>query len=65
MGTCPHCDRSVTVVAELIPADAYRDDNLELPDEDEIFLEGGGRMYQFVCPECDAILGAGTEKWAR
>lgn len=65
MGTCPHCDRSVTVVAELIPPDAYRDDNLDQPEEAEILLEKGGRMYQFVCPECDTILGAGAEKWAR
>jgi len=55
----------VTVVAELIPADAYRDDNVGGPEGREILLEGGARMYQFVCPECDAILGAGAEKWAR
>jgi len=65
MGTCPHCEASVTVVAEMIPPDAYHDDNVDQRDEAEILLEQGGRMYQFVCPECDAILGAAAEKWAR
>ena len=35
-----------------------------MPGE-EIQLEQGARTFQYVCPECDVILGAGTHKWAR
>jgi len=65
MGTCPHCESAVTVRAELVPADEYADDNVSMTEDGSIQLEQGARTFQYVCPECDAILGAGTHKWAR
>jgi uncharacterized protein YlaI len=64
MGTCPHCEAQVTVRTELVAPGAYDDDNVPMPGE-EIQLEQGARTFQYVCPECEAILGAGTHKWAR
>jgi len=63
--TCPHCDEEVTVRAELVPATEFRDDNISMPEEGQIRLEQGMRTFQYVCSECDTILGAGTHKWAR
>lgn len=65
MGTCPHCEATVTVRAELVPPEEYEDDNVSMPDDASIQLEQGARTFQYVCPACDAILGAGTHKWAR
>lgn len=65
MGTCPHCGAEVTVRAELVSPSANEDDNLALDEEGVIRLEQGARTFQYVCPECDTILGAGTHKWAR
>lgn len=64
MGTCPHCEAQVTVRTELVAPGAYDDDSVPMPGE-EIQLEQGARTFQYVCPECEAILGAGTHKWAR
>lgn len=65
MGICPHCDAEVTVMAELVPPELYEDDNVPMADDGSIKMEQGARMFQYVCPECDRILGAGTHKWAR
>jgi predicted RNA-binding Zn-ribbon protein involved in translation (DUF1610 family) len=65
MGTCPHCQESVVVRAELVAPEAYDDDNVASAEESTIQLEQGARTFQYVCPACDAILGAGTHKWAR
>ncbi|MFQ3319252.1 MAG: hypothetical protein ACI8UR_000804 [Natronomonas sp.] len=65
MGTCPYCDAEITVRAELIPPESFEDDNVPMDEEGTIQLEQGSRMFQYVCPECDTILGAGTHKWAR
>lgn len=65
MGRCPHCDVEITVKAELVAPSEFDDDNVSLPEEGVIQLEQGARMYQYVCPECDVILGVGTHKWAR
>lgn len=65
MGQCPHCDAEITVEAELVPASDAEDDHTAVPDDGTIMLEQGVRMFQYVCPECDVIVGVGTHKWAR
>lgn len=65
MGKCPHCDAEITVQAELVAPSEFNDDNVSMSEEEMIQLEQGARMYQYVYPECDIILGVGTHKWAR
>ena len=65
MGLCPYCEAEVIVKAELVPPEAFPDDNVAMDEEGTIQLEAGSRAFQYVCPECDRILGAGTHKWAR
>lgn len=65
MGICPHCGADVTVKAELVDPDAVDDDHVSMGDEGPIQLGEGTRMYQYLCPSCDVILGAGTHKWVR
>ncbi len=65
MGTCPHCGEEITVETELVPATENADDNTSVPEQERIMLEQGARMFQYVCPECDVIIGVGTHKWAR
>lgn len=65
MGKCPSCNNEIIVKAELVDPSEYDDDNVSMPEEGTIQLEQGARTYQYVCPECDIILGAGTHKWAR
>lgn len=65
MGKCPNCDNEIIVKAELVDPSEYDDDNVSMAKEGTIQLEQGARTYQYVCPECDTILGVGTHKWAR
>lgn len=65
MGTCPHCDTDITVRAELVAPTDHEDDNVSMTEEGPVRMGDGARTFQYVCPECDAILGAGTHKWAK
>ena len=65
LGTCPHSGTNATARAELVVPEEYDDDNLVVSEEGSIRLEQGAPTFQYVCPECDAILGAGTHKRAR
>lgn len=65
MGTCSHCDAEITVAAELVAPTIHADDNVSMSEQESVQMTKGARAYQYVCPECDAILGAGTHKWAR
>lgn len=65
MGKCPYCEAEITVKAELVPPSEYEDDNVAMSGEGSVLLEQGVRVFQYVCPECDMIVGAGTHKWAK
>lgn len=65
MGKCPYCDADILVKAELVGPSEFDDDHVSMAEEERIQLEQGARTFQYVCPECDTILGAGTHKWAR
>lgn len=65
MGQCPYCETEVTVKADLVSPSDHPDDNIAMKEENEIQLEKGARTFQYVCPSCEAILGAGTHKWAK